>query len=91
MKSKDIHREGRKPKERRSRYDIENYIEEAKGGIFSTDARYRTTYGKHCKATVTFLDGPFKNQSATYNGKTKEWSGADVPEEIKKSVERYYS
>ncbi|MBR3115722.1 hypothetical protein IKF30_00625 [Candidatus Saccharibacteria bacterium] len=91
MKSKDILKEGRKPKERRVKLDIDSFIETSKGKAFDVDAKYRISYGKNFKATVTYLDGPLKNQSAIYNGKTREWSGADVPNGIKKSVEQFYS
>ena len=90
MKSKDIRREGRGVKERRAKPDIVS-----DSGFDSDfpakDAKYRIVYGRSRKATVTYLDGPNKNKTATYNGQTNEWSGVKVPPGIKHSVERYYS
>lgn len=90
MKSKNIRREGRGPKERRA-IDDKTINVDQNTAIPTEEAKYRIVYGKHYRATVTFLEGPHKNKTATYDGKTNEWTGVKIPAEIKRGVERYYS
>lgn len=94
MKSKDYRKEGRKPKERRARLNIDE-LESVTGGgapnsICFEDALYQIKYGKNHTATITLLDGT--NKTATYNGKTHEWDkgAAYIPDYMKKSIEKYY-
>lgn len=76
MKSKDIRKEDKKPKE--------------KNVNGPSNVKYRIEYGKHQKATITVLDGALKGKSATYDGKEKKWSGINVPTAIKASIEHYF-
>ena len=91
MKSKDIKKENRVPKDRRlGRIDKQPTNSNAdKYRSSFGEAKYRTQYGVRT-ATVELLDG--SKCVATYNNITKQWYGdaERVPNSHKAAVEGYY-
>ena len=89
MKGKNILKEGKGFKDRRAKSG--NDVMPNDNNIPIKEAKYRIVYNKNYIATFTYLDGPYKNRTATYDGQNKEWSGVEVPQGSKDSIERYYS
>ena len=99
MKGKNILKEGRSFKDRRTGKMNNEQLTDTIGGIVKPnsyqasfgDALYRTSYGRNHTAKIELLDG--SNYVATYNGQTKEWSGDfdKVPSGCRKAVEGFYT
>lgn len=55
------------------------------------DAKYRIEYGKGLKVVFEYLDGPYAGKTAQYDGRTKKWTGVELPPDIKKEIESFFS
>ena len=94
MKGKNILKEGKIPKDRRTGRISNNKLGCVSGTNYAAsfgEALYRTSYGRGHTAKIEMLDG--SNYAATYNGITREWCGDfdKIPDGCKKAVEGYYA